>query len=91
MKKRSCKIIKLEQLIFEGQNQFFVQSHLLTLSTGRSGDSNRTGQTTWAIFARGTISSLATSLTLKRERLQKVTCVDIKITQLQLFESLQHF
>lgn len=91
MKERSCKIIKLEQLIFEGQNQFFVQSHLLTLSTRRSRDSNRTGQTTWAIFATGTISSLATSLTLKRERLQKVTCVDIKITQLQLFESLQHF
>lgn len=44
-----------------------VWSHLLTLSTRRSRESNRTSQTTHTIFARGTITSLATGVTLRRE------------------------
>lgn len=46
--------------------QTCVWSHLLTLSTSRSRESNSTRQTTDAIFAGGTISSLGTAITLKR-------------------------
>ncbi len=53
--------------------QSCVWSYLLTLSTGRSRDSNSTSQTTNAIFARGTITSLGSTVSLKR-RFIKITC-----------------
>lgn len=63
---------------FTRQNQSSVRTYLLTLATRRSGDSNRSSHTTVAIFARGAITSLATSISLKRESLNKVRKVSLR-------------